>query len=226
MRAHMTRVVRELTSGYAIDGIHLDYIRYPNRIFSYDPQDRAAFAVKCGVDPAVTAQSDRANLQRILGKSALSLVDSLAAATRVSNVDSMVIAIHAACGDKALSAAVVADPTEARRDRAQDWGRWVGKGWVDFVVPMAYNFPPLELEHRAVVYNRMLGRDHWLMGLGVFDGRDEYLAEAVNLLRGVGVTGFAIFSYNVLEREHYGVALMEEAVLPPDTSSAEDEDED
>jgi len=135
----------------------------------------------------------------------------------------MVVAIRAVCGDKALSAAVVADPTEARRERGQDWGRWVHNGWVDFVVPMAYNFPPLELEHRAVVYNRMLGRDRWLMGLGVFDGRDEYLAEAVNLLRGVGITGFSIFSYNVLEREHYGVALMEEAVLPPDTSTAEDD---
>ena len=223
MRAHMARVVRELVSGYAIDGIHLDYIRYPNRSLSYDPSDRAAFAVKWGVDPASAVQSDRAALQRVLGKSALALVDSLAAASRVANVDSMVVAIRAACGDKVLSAAVVADPNEARRDRAQDWGRWVNKGWVDFVVPMAYNFPPLELEHRAVVYNRMLGRDRWLMGLGVFDGRDEYLAEAVELLRGVGVAGFAIFSYNVLEREHYGVALMEEAVLPPDTSTAEED---
>lgn len=225
MRAHMARVVRELVSGYAIDGIHLDYIRYPNRTLSYDPSDRAAFAVKWGVDPASAAHSDRAALQRVLGKSALALVDSLAAASRVANVDSMVVAIRAACGDKVLSAAVVADPSEARRDRAQDWGRWVNNGWVDFVVPMAYNFPPLELENRAVVYNRMLGRDRWLMGLGVFDGRDEYLAEAVELLRGVGVAGFSIFSYNVLEREHYGVALMEEAVLPPDTSRVEDEDE-
>ena len=224
MRAHMTRVVRELVSGYAIDGIHLDYIRYPNRTLSYDPQDRSAFAVKWGVDPATAAQSDRATLQRVLGKSALSFVDSLAAASRIANVDSMVIAIHAACGEKALSAAVVADPNEARRDRGQDWGRWVNQRWVDFVVPMAYNFPPLELEHRAVVYNRMLGRDRWLMGLGVFDGRDEYLAEAVNVLRGVGITGFAIFSYNVLEREHYGVALMEQAVLPPDTSAGEQEE--
>jgi len=223
MRAHMARVVRELVSGYAIDGIHLDYIRYPNRTLSYDPSDRAAFAVKWGVDPASAAQSDRAELQRVIGKSALALVDSLASASRVTNVDSMVVAIRAACGDKVLSAAVVADPNEARRDRAQDWGRWVNNGWVDFVVPMAYNFPPLELEHRAVVYNRMLGRDRWLMGLGVFDGRDEYLAEAVELLRGVGVAGFSIFSYNVLEREHYGVALMEQAVLPPDTTSGDDD---
>jgi len=82
MRAHMTRVVRELVTGYPVDGIHLDYIRYPNRTLSYDPQDRAAFAVKWGVDPAAAAQGDRAALERILGKPALSLVDSLTAASR------------------------------------------------------------------------------------------------------------------------------------------------
>ncbi len=223
MRAHMTRVVRELVNGYPIDGVHLDYIRYPNRELSYHPQDRAAFAVKWGLDPAEVALGDRASLQRVIGGSALTLVDSLVAASRITNVDSMVIAIRAACGDKPLSAAVIPDPTEARRDRGQDWARWVHNRWVDFVVPMAYNSPPLELEHRATVYNRTVGRDRWLMGLGVFDGRDEYLAESVALLRGVGVSGFAIFSYNVLEREHYGAALMEEAVLPPDTSTAEED---
>jgi hypothetical protein len=86
----------------------------------------------------------------------------------------MIIAIKAACRDKPLSAAVVADPASARRDKAQDWVRWVNNQWMDFVVPMAYNFPPLELESRAVIYNRMVGKDRWLMGLGVFDGRDEY----------------------------------------------------
>jgi hypothetical protein len=92
---------------------------------------------------------------------------------------------------------------------------------------MAYNFPPLELEHRAVVYNRMVGKDRWLMGLGVFDGRDEYLAESVELLREVGVMGYSIFSYNVLEREGFGAELIENALLPPDTSYVdEDESED
>jgi len=91
---------------------------------------------------------------------------------------------------------------------------------------MAYNFPPLELESRAVIYNRMVGKDRWLMGLGVFDGRDEYLAESVELLREVGITGYAIFSYNVLEKNGFGAELIENALLPPDTTSADDEDDD
>jgi len=225
MRDHMVRVVQELVSDYQVDGIHLDYIRYPSREFSFDPKTRSTFAVKWGVDPAET-KGDRAALQRVIGGSALSLVDSLYAESRVSNVDSMIIAIKAACREKPLSAAVVADPSSARRDKAQDWARWVNNQWMDFVVPMAYNFPPLELESRAVIYNRMIGKDHWLMGLGVFDGRDEYLAESVELLREVGITGYAIFSYNVLEKEGFGAELIENALLPPDTTSADDEEDD
>jgi uncharacterized lipoprotein YddW (UPF0748 family) len=225
MRAHMARVVNELVTEFEIDGIHLDYIRYPNREFSFDPATRAAFAVKWGVDPADAAHGDRNALQRVIGAGALAVVDSLYNESRVALVDSMVIAIRAACREKPLSAAVVADPFTARHDKGQDWARWVHQRWVDFVVPMAYNFPPLELEHRAVVYNRTVGKDRWLMGLGVFDGREEYLAESVQVLREVGITGFAIFSYNALEKGGFGAALLEEALLPPDTSYV-DEDED
>ncbi len=225
MRAHMTRVVEELVNEYEIDGIHLDYIRYPNRELSYDPATRAAFALKWGVDPIEATHGDRGGLQRVIGAAALAIIDSLYSESRVANVDSMVLAIRGACPHTPLSAAVVADPFTARHDKGQDWARWVNSGWMDFVVPMAYNFPPLELEHRATVYHRMVGKDRWLMGLGVFDGRDEYLAEAVELLREVGIAGYSIFSYNVLEKEGFGAELIENALLPPDTTDADDEDD-
>jgi uncharacterized lipoprotein YddW (UPF0748 family) len=225
MRRHMARVVKELVETYPVDGVHLDYLRYPGRAFAYDPVSRSQFAVRWGVDPAELAEGDRKALQRALGASGLSLVDSLSHAQRINDVDSMVVAVRAACPGRALSAAVVADPALASDDKGQYWARWIHQGWMDFVVPMAYNFPPLELEYRAQVYHRMVGRDRLLIGLGVFDGREEYLAEAVSLLRGVGVAGYAIFSYNALADERYGAALLEHALLPPDTTAAEDDED-
>ncbi len=223
MRRHMANVVRELVQSYAVDGVHLDYIRYPNRTYSFDAAARSAFAVRWGVDPAELAGGDRGALQDALGRAALALVDSLFTAQRISDVDSMVAAVHAARGGRALSAAVFADPLEATREKGQDWVKWVHNGWVDFVVPMAYNFPPLELEHRARIYHRLIGRDRLLIGLGVFDGRERYLAEAVTLLRSVGVSGYAIFSYNVLAQDRYGAALIENALLPPDTAGVDED---
>jgi uncharacterized lipoprotein YddW (UPF0748 family) len=224
LRTHMAAVVRELVGAYAVDGIHLDYIRYPKREYSFDPQSRARFLFSRGVDP-VDLSGNRAALERVVGAPALSLMDSLYAEFRVGQVDSMVIAIRAACPGRALSAAVVADPGAARWEKGQDWARWAHNGWVDFVVPMAYSMPPLEIEHRARVYNRSVGVDRVLIGLGVYDGRDEYLAESVALLRGVGVAGYAIFSYNVLAESIDGALLIENAVLPPDTSYTDEEDD-
>ena len=78
MRRHMARVVRELVTNYPIDGVHLDYIRYPNKTFAYDPVSRSQFAVHWGVDPAELSAGDRKALQAALGASGLSLADSLA----------------------------------------------------------------------------------------------------------------------------------------------------
>lgn len=216
-RAHMASVVRELARSYSIDGIHLDYIRYPGREYSFDPESRSNFLLRWGVDPAELVSGDRAALQKVVGTEALATMDSVYTAFRAGEVDSMVAAIHDAAGSLPLSAAVIGDPDVARAEDGQDWTRWVYNRWVDFVVPMAYNMPPLEIEHRSVVYQRAVGVDRVLVGLGVFGGRDEYLAETVSLLRGTGVAGYAIFSYNALASSRNGAALIEGAVLPPDT---------
>jgi uncharacterized lipoprotein YddW (UPF0748 family) len=219
-REHMVKVVHELVTTYDIDGIHLDYIRYPNKSYSFDPQSRSDFLLRYGVDPVELA-ANRKTLEKVVGPRALAALDSLQSVNRTEQVDSMVAAIHAASDGKPVSAAVVADYATARSDKGQDWARWVHKGWVDFVVPMAYSMTPLEVEGQARVWNRMVGVDRLLIGLGVYDGRDEFLAESVSLLRDVPVAGYAIFSYNALEETIDGAALIERAVLPPDTVDAD-----
>ena len=219
-RAHMANVVHELATTYDIDGIHLDYIRYPNKEYSFDPHGRSQFLLKYGVDPVELA-GNRAALEKMVGARSLAAMDSIYSEERAAQVDSMVMAIHDASGGKPVSAAVIADPLNARTDKGQDWPTWVHQGWVDFVVPMAYSMTPLEIEGRARIYNRLVGVDHVLIGLGVYDGRDEFLAESVGLLRGVPVAGYAIFSYNALDEMVDGAALMESAVLPADTTGAD-----
>lgn len=219
-RRHMANVVRELVRSYDIDGIHLDYIRYPNKAYSFDPASRSRFLLKYGVDP-VELTNNRSAVQKMLGAHTLASLDSVYSEDRTQQVDSMVVAIRQAAGTKSISAAVVADPAYARNDKGQDWPTWVQQKWVDFVVPMAYSMPPLEVEARARIYNRLVGVEHVLIGLGVYDGRDEFLAESVNLLRQVPVAGYAIFSYNALVDNVEAASLIETAVLPPDTTDAD-----
>jgi uncharacterized lipoprotein YddW (UPF0748 family) len=224
-RRHMANVVRELVRTYDVDGIHLDYIRYPNKTYSFDPASRSQFLLRYGVDPVDLARN-RAGLEKMLGARTLAALDSVYSANRAEQVDSMVAAIHDAAGGKPVSAAVIADPAYARADKGQDWPTWVHRNWVDFVVPMAYSMPPLEVEAKARVYNRLVGVDHVLIGLGVYDGRDEFLAESVGLLRQIPVAGYAIFSYNALLENGDGASLIESAVLPADTTEADSTDTD
>jgi uncharacterized lipoprotein YddW (UPF0748 family) len=219
-RRHMVDVVSELVRAYDVDGIHLDYIRYPNKMYSFDPISRSRFLLEYGIDP-IQLGGDRAALQKMVGARALAAMDSLYAEDRTREVDSMVVAIHDAAGGKPISAAVIADPVYARADKGQDWPTWVQKKWVEFVVPMAYSMPPLEIEARARVYNRLVGVEHVLIGLGVYGGRDEFLAESVGLLRQVPVAGYAIFSYNALADNIEAASLIESAVLPADTTDAD-----
>src|SRR5678815_2789298 len=66
-RRHMVDVVHELVRNYQVDGIHLDYIRFPNKTYSYDPVSRSRFLLRYGVDP-VELSTNRASMQKMLAR--------------------------------------------------------------------------------------------------------------------------------------------------------------
>ncbi|HET7747084.1 MAG TPA: family 10 glycosylhydrolase, partial [Vicinamibacteria bacterium] len=46
--AHLETVVRELVAGYAVDGLHLDFIRYPSPEYDWSPAALRAFRARVG----------------------------------------------------------------------------------------------------------------------------------------------------------------------------------
>lgn len=212
-RAHTAAVVRELTARYPLDGIHLDYVRFPGRGFGFGKEARTGFELIWGVDPR-RLERGYPELSGLLGPDAVTTLDSVHVEWRAAHVDSMVMAIREAAGDLPLSAAVVPDPNEAKTAKGQDWIKWVHRRWVDFVVPMAYNHRPEGLLDWVHVLHNAVGRDRLLVGLAVYGGRDRFLARSVNLLRLDRSMGFAVFSYNSLLEKRFPVKFLEEAVFP------------
>ena len=51
------------------------------------------------------------------------------------------------------------------------------------------------------------------VGVGVFDDLSRYLAESVSLIRGEGLTGFSIFSYNALADRRFPHQFLNEALF-------------
>lgn len=61
--AYMQRIVRELCQGYAIDGLHLDYIRYNHLLYGWSQEDEARYA---------NAGADVAHLHQLMDRTFLS----------------------------------------------------------------------------------------------------------------------------------------------------------
>jgi uncharacterized lipoprotein YddW (UPF0748 family) len=213
VRSHTAALVAELASRYPLDGIHLDYVRYPSRAFGLDPARRTEFALRWGVDPLTVGALET------VPAAARAFLDSLYVEWRASEVDSLVATVRAAAPGLALSAAVTPDPGEARHEKGQDWVGWLRRGLVDFVVPMAYNYGPEEAARRVRILHNTVGDDRMLIGIAVHDDRYLYLPRLVAALRETGVSGFSVFSYNVLSEMRYPIRVITESfsLAPADT---------
>jgi uncharacterized lipoprotein YddW (UPF0748 family) len=100
----------------------------------------------------------------------------------------------------ALSAAVFSDLDRAREEKAQDWQRWLRRGWVDYVCTMTYTTDPRAFEslvrHQAIWAGTgrrvVAGIGSWKMR------RPSEIRAFINLSRRANLAGFALFSYDDL----------------------------
>jgi len=223
VREHTISVVREIVDNYNIDGVHLDYIRYPNTNFDYSDGDRTAFALRYGVDPKELRDRE-VGLTGMLGGDGIAFFDSLHTTWRVAQIDSIVRGIKHTIGDLPLSAAVVPEYDRAYINNGQDWLSWVQRGDVDFVVPMAYAYKPARLIERVKLIKRMVGARNFLIGLPAYDGKSQYLGYSVSLLREEGILGYSIFSYNSLQEMRFSLEFLQRVFFDADAEAAADPD--
>ena len=127
-----TNSMLEVVRNYNVDGIHFDYIRYPDSDYCYCAGCASRFQSQTG--RAVTNWP-----ADVLAAGALrtAFLD-----WRRAQITRLVQTVHA--GVKAMkpsvqvSAAVFPDAVSAFDDVGQDWRRWVTNGIVDFLCPMDY----------------------------------------------------------------------------------------
>jgi uncharacterized lipoprotein YddW (UPF0748 family) len=204
VRTHFARVAADVVRRYAVDGIHLDRIRYPGPRWSYDEPSLAAFRARAGRAPAAASDSDWDRFRRDqINATVKAAFDSITAVRR----------------DVALSAAVwpIHDrktfgwpSSSAVSQFHQDARAWAAGGYVDVVAPMAY----FAINESYCSYALPSGRtnpdwgclldDHQAglrattaqlyMGLWADLGVGE-LVRQIRLGRAKGVHGFALYSY-------------------------------
>lgn len=200
--AHVAAIVREIAERYPVDGIHLDYARYPNEDFDYSPAAIQEFrsAVRSELGPAEWQElTARETLDPLAFPSALA---DRWNAFRRSRLTALVMrartALKAARPGAVLSAAVVPDERQAFGSRLQDWRTWAAQGLLDALCPMAYTPDAGLFEQQvAAAQDHAAGRPVWA-GIGAYRLSPAATLQHIAAARRVGTAGVILFSYDAL----------------------------
>jgi uncharacterized lipoprotein YddW (UPF0748 family) len=182
---HLEKVVRELLRRYPVDGLHLDFIRYPSRDFDYSRTALEGFRRLRGQPdllggPAKAPEAWDEYRRDLLSALAARLV-------RVAKAERPALR---------LSAAVVPDEVQAVSHKFQSWPAWLADGLLDVVCPMAYT-----PDSRIFRSQLAVARSHVASGQGLWAGIGSYrltvdgTIEKIQAARESGASGVVLFSH-------------------------------
>lgn len=191
VKIHLMNVVLDIVINYPeLDGIHLDYIRYPAKQYGYSSESVKRFN-EHKKNEQITWNEWRiiqiTDFIRELREHALLINDKLV-----------------------ITAAVIADIEDARIQYAQDWVDWVNNGIIDRVYPMAYAKDYDKFSYTASYIDYMVSKEKVIMGLRAWQEnypRVDYpvnkIIDKAKLCRKIGFGGLALFSYEGLIQSGY-----------------------
>jgi uncharacterized lipoprotein YddW (UPF0748 family) len=200
--AYAARVISDVARRYDVDGIHLDYARYPNTQFDYSRFAIAEFRADMRPRLAAAARREMDDLETAdLFAYPDRFPDEWTAFRRdrmTALVASIRRAIRAARPAAIVTSAVAPDPQVAFAERLQDWRGWLDGDLVDAIAPMAYTQEPARFaEQIAAARDVAGGRAVWA-GIGAYRLTPAQTIENIQAARRLGAAGFVLFSYDSL----------------------------
>jgi uncharacterized lipoprotein YddW (UPF0748 family) len=194
VRTWVARIATEIATRYPVDGIHLDYIRQPDIEVGFDPNSRARFALRTGVDPENLSHLTRAERATVDSAWADFQRDQVTAIVREVR-DSLEIERPGIT----LSAAVIADTAKAERRDAQSWRAWVRDRLLDRAFLMCYAPPVQQVMDQLLALAREFGAsDRVVPGIAIFNTSPTAAALKIRGARELGFPLLALYSYDAL----------------------------
>jgi uncharacterized lipoprotein YddW (UPF0748 family) len=201
---HLDEVVRELLQRYPLDGLHLDFIRYPSADFDYSRHALASFRAAEGGDLMAPVSRSSAAWDEHRRSLLTALARRLSATAR-----------HQRPG-VVVSAAVVPAEAEAVNHKFQPWPAWIASGILDAVCPMAYT-PDPQIFRAQIESARAIAKP----GQGVWAGVGAYrltIGEVVKNIataREIGASGVVLFSHESLDNTSMETLRRDAFARPP-----------
>lgn len=197
-REHLAAVCARLAERYSMDGLHLDYIRYPGQGWGYSrtalrlmraevhhelsAAERRAMDARALDDPLVYTRRYPVRWARFRRRAVDDLVGAVSRAVR---------RVAPAC---TLSAAVLPDPQVARERCFQDWVSWLQRGLLDVACPMNYTTDRERFEGVALAAADAAAPHPLWMGIGAWRLEPSETAARIRWLGGQRAAGVVLFS--------------------------------
>lgn len=194
---YLTNEIVYLIDSLKVDGIHLDYFRYPNCSYSFSPKGRAAFIIEDYVDP-VSIYND----QNGMGLGLRSTLDEKYKKFLRKNLTEFLSGIRHTTNSKhrqaTLSIAVKPDWEDAKNIYLQNWQDWLNKGLCDRVVLMNYSVLDSIFYKNIFKAGQRGNTDKIMIGVATYNLDTEPIVKRLRWLDNNRFGGFALFSYNDL----------------------------
>jgi uncharacterized lipoprotein YddW (UPF0748 family) len=200
--AYARQVITDLVSRYDLDGVHLDYARYPSQQFDYSRFAIAEF--RTDIRPRLTASVQK-ELDAAEGTDLFAYPDRFPAewnAFRRDRLTALVAdirrAVRAVRPDAMVTAAVAPDPQDAYNDRLQDWRGWVTAHLIDGIAPMAYAQDASRFAEQITAARDAAGGVALWAGIGSYRLSPAQTIDNIQVARKLGASGIVLFSYDSL----------------------------
>ena len=199
---HTAAVIGEIARKYALDGVHLDYVRFPNEDFDYSPSAMEQFKAALLPELSEKDKRDAAAREQLDPTAYPNLFPERWSAFRRERLTALVAKIRttvkAARPQALVSAAVVPDAEMAFASRQQDWRGWLDQSLLDVLCPMAYTTEPETFQKQIAAAQAYAGSRPVWAGIGAYQLSPSQTLRHIAAARKLGAAGIILFSYEAL----------------------------
>jgi uncharacterized lipoprotein YddW (UPF0748 family) len=208
VRDRAVAVCEDIATRYAVDGIHLDYIRYSSPAHSHDPVSNARFAAERQLRPELSRaawQEEQINWT----------------ASAIS--DAVDVPVSAAVWGIRENVFGWTGVSQGRQDYAQNSRTFLTDGLVDAIIPMTYwpvaATPGDKLDFRTLVADHLAhgSERHVYAGVGNENLSIDQAIEAMLSARQLGAEGVVLFDHSLFadHMDRFRTEVFAEPAVPP-----------
>ena len=185
-----------LVENYDLNGINLDYIRFPEEYrgsFGYDNSTVESFKVKHNLDPfkIESGSRDAALWNQFRENLITEMVGESSKILRQLDPELL------------ISADVIPGREEARFRALQNWSLWLEEGYLDFVLPMTYTENLFSELSSWIKEDREIIQKPLYAGISVFKLTPAQVVEQMREINKINPNGLSLFAAAHLKKEDF-----------------------